>query len=59
MTVELRKTAIIPVDLHKWPKVLAAQNNTTMEAEHERILREAQALRQQTQGQPEPEAAAQ
>ncbi len=46
MTVELKST-FIPADLHKWLKLLAVENETTVAIEHERALREAQAARQQ------------
>lgn len=46
MTIELKST-FIPTDLHKWLKLLAVENNTTVQAEVERALREAQAMREQ------------
>ena len=49
MAVELKPT-FIPADLHKWLKLLAVENGTTVQAEHERALREAQAARQDDQG---------
>lgn len=49
MTTELKPT-FIPADLHKWLKLLAVENGTTVQAEHERALREAQAARDDGQG---------
>jgi hypothetical protein len=46
MTIEL-KSAFIPADLHKWLRRLAVENDTTVQVEHEKALREAQALREQ------------
>ena len=39
MTVELKPT-FIPADLHKWLKWLAIENETTVQFEHEKALRE-------------------
>lgn len=46
MTVELKST-FIPKDLHRWLKQLSLDNDTTVQAEVERALREAQAMREQ------------
>lgn len=56
MTVELKPT-FIPADLHKWLKLLAVENGTTVQAEHERALREAQAARQDGQSNQAPQRA--
>lgn len=40
MTIELKPT-FIPADLHKWLKWLAVENETTVQYEHEKALREA------------------
>ena len=40
MTVELKST-FIPADLHKWLSWLALDNETTVQAEHEKALRDA------------------
>ncbi len=45
MTTELKST-FIPVDLHKWLKRLAVDNDSSVQAEVEKALREAQAMRQ-------------
>ena len=47
MTVEL-KPAFIPADLHKWLKWLALENDTTVQFEHEKVLREAYESRRQS-----------
>jgi hypothetical protein len=44
MTVEI-KPAFIPADLHWWLKWLSLENETTLQIEHEKALREAYELR--------------